>query len=516
MATYAMSSKGRRTGPKPVDRPFVFSANHSRLVLAAILAIAAFLRLSELNSQPRGLYRDEAMNGNNVLQVLETGRLQVFYPENNGREGLFINVSLPFVYFLGNTSFAIRLPAAIAGILTVWGVYCLAAELFSIPVGLVAAFLVATSYWHLTFSRMALRANAAGCLLAWAMFLLVAAMRRLRESKPGIAVMVLAGVVYGLGFHTYIAYRATPLLVAIALVYYLRQARQGSWAGAFWRGAIAFIAATVALVLPLLIYFAQNPGMFFGRTAQVSVTRDPNPALTVVSNISKTTLMFFVSGDTNWRHNYNGQPELYWPVAILFAAGIVCALGETRRGSFAHGMMLSWLVIAAVPVVLSNDGMPHALRSVLMIPPASVLAAVGAHRAYHYFAPKSPAAVVVGLGALIVLVLCWQPYHTYFGLWLPNPRVASAFDQGLIDLADQVNALPAAMPKVIAVATGGDLANGTPLSVAPVTYLTRSYTRKEQDAVNIHYVMPGAGEPAAGFCEKMAATWRQAAFFCVR
>jgi 4-amino-4-deoxy-L-arabinose transferase-like glycosyltransferase len=506
-----------------VNRPFVFRTFHARLLLAGILAIAAFLRLAQLSTQPRGLYRDEAMNGNNALQVLETGRFQVFYPENNGREGLFINVCVPFVAALGNTAWAIRLPAAIFGILTVWGVYCLAAELFSVPIGLLAAFFVATSYWHLTFSRMALRANAAGFFLAWGLFLLVAAVRRLQDASTGprhpasgIGLMALAGVVYGLGFHTYIAYRATPLLVAIMLVYYLQQARKEGWGAALWKGSAAFLAATFVVVLPLLIYFAQNPGTFFGRTTQVSVTNDPNPALSVAGNIWKTALMFFVSGDTNWRHNYDGQPEVYWPVAILLAVGIVSAAGEARRGSFAHGAMLGWLAITAAPVVLSNDAIPHALRSVLMIPPVFVLAAVGALRAYGLVAPKVPPAVQIGLGALIALALCWQPYHTYFDLWLPNPKVASAFDADLIGIAEQINALPPAAPKVIAVETGGDLANGTPLSVAPVVYLTRSYTKKQQDAANIHYAMPPPGEPVAGFCERVEAALPQAAFVCVR
>lgn len=511
-----MSSKGRRSGPQSVSRPFVLSEKQGRMLLAAILAIAAFLRLSQLSTQPRGLYRDEAMNGNNVLQILETGRFQVFYPENNGREGLFVNASVPFVSLLGNTAYAIRLPAALFGIFTVWGVYCLAAELFPVAVGLAAAFFVATSYWHVTFSRMALRANAAGFFLAWGLFLLVVAARRLQGGKLGIATMALAGVVYGIGFHTYIAYRATPLLVLLMLVYYLRQARKEGWAGAFWKGVAAFAVAVTLVVLPLLIYFAQNPGTFFGRTTQVSVANDPNPAFSVAGNIWKTALMFFVSGDTNWRHNYDGQPEVYWPVAILFAAGIVVAAGEARRGSFAHGVMLGWLAIAAVPVVLSNDAIPHALRSVLMIPPVFVLAAVGAHWVYASVAPKVPPRVMLGLGALMAGMLCWQPYHTYFDLWVPNPKVASAFDAGLIEIAEQLNAMPAAAPKVIAVATGGDLANGTPLSVAPLVYLTRSYTKKQQDAANIHYAMPTPGEPAASFCEKIGAALPQAAVICVR
>jgi hypothetical protein len=59
-----------------------------RAAFALILAYAAFLRLHALTTTPPGLYRDEAMNGNNALAALETHRFAVFYPENNGREGL--------------------------------------------------------------------------------------------------------------------------------------------------------------------------------------------------------------------------------------------------------------------------------------------------------------------------------------------------------------------------------------------------------------------------------------------
>ena len=56
-----------------------------------IFLVAAFLRFQNLALLPPGLYPDEAMNGNNVLEASKTGNWKVFYPANNGREGLFIN-----------------------------------------------------------------------------------------------------------------------------------------------------------------------------------------------------------------------------------------------------------------------------------------------------------------------------------------------------------------------------------------------------------------------------------------
>ena len=104
-----------------------------RWLLLPILLLAAFLRLYQVGAVPHGLHPDEAMNGSNALEVLETGRPQIFYPENNGREGLFINVQTLSVAIFGNDAFALRMPAAIFGILTVWGVYLLTAELICVP-----------------------------------------------------------------------------------------------------------------------------------------------------------------------------------------------------------------------------------------------------------------------------------------------------------------------------------------------------------------------------------------------
>jgi predicted membrane-bound mannosyltransferase len=63
-----------------------------RFWLFLIVSIALFLRTYHLTELPPGLYPDEAMNGDNTMHALHTGAWSVFYPENNGREGLFINI----------------------------------------------------------------------------------------------------------------------------------------------------------------------------------------------------------------------------------------------------------------------------------------------------------------------------------------------------------------------------------------------------------------------------------------
>ena len=61
-------------------------------VLLLTAAVAVFLRFYKLDAIPPGLHADEAVDGNDALTAWRTGDYRVFYPENNGREGLFINV----------------------------------------------------------------------------------------------------------------------------------------------------------------------------------------------------------------------------------------------------------------------------------------------------------------------------------------------------------------------------------------------------------------------------------------
>ena len=101
------------------------------IVLVAIMALGAFLRFHWIADFPLGLYPDEAMNGNNALEALATGDFKVFYPENNGREGLYINLQAVSVWLFGNKAWALRIVSALFGTLTILGVYLVARELFA-------------------------------------------------------------------------------------------------------------------------------------------------------------------------------------------------------------------------------------------------------------------------------------------------------------------------------------------------------------------------------------------------
>ncbi|MFH1246711.1 MAG: glycosyltransferase family 39 protein, partial [Candidatus Liptonbacteria bacterium] len=188
------------------------------LLLGSVLIVATFLRLYHFKNLPPGLYPDEAVNATNAVHALTTGDYRVFYPENNGREGLFMNMQALSLKFFGvYEPWSLRFPSAIIGILTVLGIFLLGRELFNTQVGLFASLFAATSFWHITFSRIGFRAITAPFFLVFAIAFLLMAIRwakepRLRNFMPYLFA-VLGGLSFGLGFYSYISYRTAPLLL---------------------------------------------------------------------------------------------------------------------------------------------------------------------------------------------------------------------------------------------------------------------------------------------------------------
>jgi 4-amino-4-deoxy-L-arabinose transferase-like glycosyltransferase len=469
------------------------------VLLGAILALAAFLRLFQLAAFPPGLYVDEAMDGNNAQEALETHRFQVFYPEDNGREGLYIGVAALSLAAFGNRAWALRLPAAVFGVLTVWGLYLLGAELVSVRAGLWAAFFLATSFWHLVFSRMAFRAIAAPLFLVWSLYLLLAALRRARSGKPHTAWTILAGLVYGLGFYTYPAYRVTPLLV---IAIWISQVPRGRGSA---KNAWLFAGAAAAAMTPLALYFAGHPGAFWGRAALVSVFDRPRPAVEILLNFWRTARMLFTRGDRNWRHNVAWQAELFWPVAGCMAVGV-------WRAWKPHRPLVLWLLLGLLPAVLATEA-PHSLRAILMLPAVCLLAALGAEQVHHWLARTLPARDLQAAAAVCIVALCYQPYRMYFEIWARSPQTAAAFDLPYTELARRIAAAPSDRPKVVVTPLTGNQSNGLPVELQPVMFLTGSYTARDRREKRIRYVTGQPGD--TGLCQKAANQEPAAAVFCV-
>ena len=141
-------------------------------ILLLIIIIAVFFRFYNITETPPGLYPDEAMNGNDAVQVLESGDYKIFYPNNFGREGLFINLQAIAISIFGQEIWVLRAVSAVFGILTVIGLYFLTRFIFNWQIAALSSFFLAVAFWHVLFSRIGFRAIMAPFFLGWAMYFL--------------------------------------------------------------------------------------------------------------------------------------------------------------------------------------------------------------------------------------------------------------------------------------------------------------------------------------------------------
>ena len=241
---------------KEIKSPFVW--------LLIILCLASFLRLWHLDSVPPGLYPDEAINGNEAFFSLNNHSFHIFYPENNGREGLYINL-LGFTFCLiGPSIFAIRLISALLGILTIVVIFFLGKELFNKKVGLISSALISFSFWHLNLSRLGFRAILVPLILTLALYFLF---RGIRLQK--FYYFLLSGFFWGLGFYSYTVFRLAYFLLLIIFIFYLWQQR-GQRLKLFKE--FFFLGLTCLIIMmPIFIYFLSYPEYFFSRAVGVSI-----------------------------------------------------------------------------------------------------------------------------------------------------------------------------------------------------------------------------------------------------
>lgn len=479
-------------------------------LLSAVLLIAAFFRFYHFESTPPGLYIDEAINANYAVVAEETNHFQVVYFKQDGREGLYTSIlAVVLKVFPIYEPWVVRIPAQLAGILTVWGLYLLSAQLFDQEIGLLAAFLLSTSVWHITFSRIGFRAILSPLFLVWALWLLVKIFP-LENDEPEDLIrsstlsVVLAGVVYGLGFYTYLAYRITPILLLLLIPFFKGRPH-------FWRHAGLFILIVLAVCAPITLYFIQHPDEFVAHSAALSVVhRSAHPIFEFAYNMLRQFLMFTVHGDNNWRHNSAGAPELFRPVGWLFLLGILVGLQflwSFRQGNdkkeyakrkdsyvplspFATLFVLAWLIVGTVPAAASDEHIPHSLRSILTAPAAMILAAIGGVWLYRFAASRIRASAIRAGSIAFLALIAGVAFRRYFINWAKNPNVAAAFDVKDDKIANDINKVPRSVPKYVVIRSPDIEDPGIPIQTQSIMFITHSFTVTDANEANIHYLLP--------------------------
>lgn len=378
-------------------------------LIIAILVLASILRLVLLDKFPSGFNADEAALGYNAYSLIETGKDEhgeswplVFRSFDDYKPPLYVYLTIPFVKIFGLNVYSVRLPSAIAGILSVWLIYLVSIKLFKDKKYLpeISAFILATSPWHLHFSRGAWEVNISTFLILLGFYFYL-------KSKENINYLYLFVLTFVLSLYTYHSARVIAPILGLSLVlidlkYFLDKKNL--------KTALLALAVGIILALPVATQLLSKEGQ--SRFSGVSIfadsgplswvhemrRTDPNPDSTFTkikynryfayagkfvqnyfSHFSPNFL--FVAGDKIDRSRVPGFGQMLSVTGPLALIGLINLLG--RRRSKTSLLILSWLAISPIAASLTYQS-PHALRSQNMVIPLTLIISLGIFQTLQY------------------------------------------------------------------------------------------------------------------------------------
>lgn len=368
------------------------------VMLATVVILAFFLRFYRITEVPPSLNWDETAIGYNAYSILKTGRDEwgQKFPLHFRSYGEYklpaqIYASIPGIAIFGLNELGVRITPVLYGTLTVLVLYFLAKELTKNKwIGMLSAFLLAISPWHIQLTRASFETSFS---ILWVLLGIWFFVKGFKNSKWWIA----ATIPFAVSVYTYNSARIiTPLLVLTLLVVY----RKDIWKEK--KNAIISAIVFILLLLPLAPFVLK--GGLSARYRLVSITDDkglipriedrrnhstlPEPVKRLIHNrytyigfyfvrnyVAHFSPSFlFIKGAGHIQHSVQGIGEMYAIQAPFVLLGLYLFI--KKKYPF-RGLVLSCLLLTFVPVALTMDSIPNALRTVISAPLYQIFTAVG-------------------------------------------------------------------------------------------------------------------------------------------
>ncbi len=369
-------------------------AGEQRLHLSALLALLALavgLRVAFLSLPMR---TDEAFTFTRyAAKPLWVGLANYSAPNNHVFHTLLVHLAYQL---LGNEPWVLRLPALLAGALSVPAAYVCVRAHFDKRAALLAAGLVSASSALVEYST-----NARGYTLVTLFFLASLALAVYLKRSANLAAWLLLAVLFALGFYTIPVMLYPCGTVAAWLLLSLLLENQGGRRLLLLRRYAFSLLATG--LLTLLLY------------APVLVAGDLQ-ALVGNRYVAAKSWSYFVgelpeAAGALWQHWQRDVPP---PVVVLLAVGFLTALVAHRHIASQRVPLVLAVAAWCIPVVVLQQVVPYARVWLFLLPLYLGLAAAGVAHLLHGLTAKARAneqttfaGVAVGL-ALILSASVWQ------------------------------------------------------------------------------------------------------------
>jgi len=325
-------------------------------LIAIILTIllVTFFRLNQLGSTPGELISDQAERILAVLDI-ETGRHSVFSARNNGSEVLPYYWTELIIRITGQnlSPLAMKIAAAVAGLVTLIFVFHLGRELFDRRVGLAAAFFCGIAYWPNVLARSYLGGIFVPLFLSALLYFLIRGLKEFDNRS-----FILAGIALGAGLMSYRVFLVVPFVVLMTfLVYCLHQKEKQLRKQALW-GLMVMLLISLLVILPLVRVIANEPRAYFFRIfSRLAEWERPYPDLgwkIFLKNLWAGITMFFWSNGNQWVESVAGRPALDFISGALLFLGIFFSFAIYFLKKNWHYLLLPLMILILImPSVLS-------------------------------------------------------------------------------------------------------------------------------------------------------------------
>ena len=405
---------------------------YSALLLILILAFT--LRFYKVTEIPPALNWDEASIGYNAYSILKTGKDEwgESFPVHFKAYGEYklpvqIYASIPGIYFFGLNELGVRITPVIYGMLTVLIVFFLGRALFASELaGLISAFLLGISPWHIHLTRASFESSFATFFVTMGILFLV---KGFKDRKW----FVISMIPFALSVFTYNSARIfTPLFLVVILFLYRKSFIK------FRKIVVASIIFFIILLLPLVPYLFS--GERSARYKLVSITDDqgliprinenrgrsnlPQPLPKLIHNkftyvvfyftrnyLAHFTPQFlFISGAPHKQHHVQDMGELYLFQAPFLFLGLYALF--YLKNPF-KGLLFAWVLLAFVPVSVTNDSIPHALRTLIVVPFYQLISGLGFVISLRWIKQFSKVWKIISITALLIIFAVSLGYYLY-------------------------------------------------------------------------------------------------------
>ncbi len=376
----------------------------SILIFSIILILAFVFRFYQLGSNPPGFFRDEADKGYTSYSLLKTGQDQAgnhwaFFVKalKVTTSALYQYLDISFIASLGMNEVAVRLPACIAGTLSVGAVFLMARLWWGVSAGLWAAVFVCLSPWSILLSRWA---NQSILLTLWIPLGVYCFVKGMRAENPKPRYIIVSAIFFLAALYTYAPARLfVPVFIFLLwlVVRWTHRYASVEWAQAqvgwaqersdsppsenyfdvkifliFWG---IFIIGSIPLAYHLLFEQAESAA----RLSKISIF-DDRPLIFIAKDFFINYLLhlspdfLFTRGDENLRHHTSVFGQVHWYLFPLLLLGLWKAI---RERTFEARILLIWFFSFPLAAACTQESIPHALRSVFAVPVIQLVSVYG-------------------------------------------------------------------------------------------------------------------------------------------